>query len=95
MLWFLRSDPRTGRGARGVERFALVADEHGRVFRNEIRGWGERWPNRFVTLAGYPGNADSFPVIIADADLRPIWQFTVKNPHPVQARNHETAAIQQ
>ena len=93
VAWFLHDDPQTGRGVRGAERFALVSDGRGRIFRNEIRGWGDRWPNRFVSLAGYPKDAGSFPVVIADADLRPIWQFTVRNPHPIQSRIHETAVV--
>lgn len=92
VLWLLHGDPRTGHGARGAERFVLVADEHGRISRNEIRGWGERWPNRFVALSGYPKASESFPVTIVDAELRPIWQFTVRNPHPIQPRDYETAA---
>jgi len=93
VLWLLHGDPKTGQGVRGVERFVLVSDEHGRVFQNEIRGWGELWPNRFVTLLGYPKTYSSFPVIIADAELRPIWQVTVNNPHPIRSRDRETAAI--
>ena len=93
VIWLLHDDAKPGQGVHCREHFALVADEHGHVVRNEIRGWGERWPNRFAALSGYPKSSASFPVVIADDELRPIWQFTVKNPHPIPPRGHETAAF--
>jgi hypothetical protein len=93
VIWLLHDNVKPREGVHCREHFALVADEHGHVVRNEIRGWGERWPNRFAALSGYPKTFASFPVVITDDELRPIWQFTVKNPQPIPPRGLETAAV--